>query len=62
MNFMDATVKVDDVTLTVAGHSINFLLPKQTAVIDGGYDGKTVVLGIRPEDVHDSQNVHRSFP
>ena len=22
-------------------------------MIDGGYDGKTVVLGIRPEDVHD---------
>ena len=25
------------------------------ALINGNYDGKTVVLGIRPEDVHDSQ-------
>jgi len=28
---------------------------KLRVLIDGGYDGKTVVLGIRPEDVHDSQ-------
>ena len=28
---------------------------KAKAVIDGGYDGKTVVMGIRPENVHDSQ-------
>ena len=30
-------------------------IERQQALIDGGYDGKTVVLGIRPEDVHDSQ-------
>ena len=28
---------------------------KAKALIDGGYDGKTVVMGIRPENVHDSQ-------
>ena len=28
-------------------------LPK--ALIENGYEGKTVVLGIRPEDIHDEQ-------
>ena len=39
----------------------NFRLQKLRSLIDGGYDGKTVVLGIRPEDVHDEPDVHRSF-
>ncbi len=34
---------------------------KAKALIDGGYDGKTVVLGIRPEDVHDSQDFINNF-
>ena len=25
------------------------------ALIDNGYEGKTIVLGIRPEDIHDEQ-------
>ena len=28
---------------------------KAKALIDGNYNGKTVTLGIRPEDIHDSQ-------
>ena len=31
-------------------------------MIDGGYDGKTVVLGIRPEDIHDSQMFIETSP
>ena len=57
MNFMDAVCKVkgDDVTLTVGDHVLKVPASKKKALIDGGYDGKTVVLGIRPEDVHDSE-------
>ena len=57
MNFMDAkcTIKGNDVTLTVGKHVLKVPASKKQALIDGGYDGKTVVLGIRPEDVHDSQ-------
>ena len=42
-------------TLTVGKHVLKVPASKKQALIDGGYDGKTVVLGIRPEDVHDSQ-------
>ena len=57
MNFMDAvcSVKGDDVTLTVGKHVLKVPASKKQALINGNYDGKTVVLGIRPEDVHDSQ-------
>ena len=57
MNFVDATCKVvGDKVYLVAGPSEIELPPaKAKKLIDGGYDGKTVVLGIRPEDVHDSQ-------
>ena len=57
MNFMDAKCAVngEDVTLTVGKHVLKVPASKKNALIEGGYDGKTVVLGIRPEDVHDSQ-------
>ena len=29
---------------------------KAKKLIDGGYDGKTVILGVRPEDISDSQH------
>ena len=35
---------------------------KAKKLIDGGYDGKTVVLGIRPEDVHDSDEWLKKSP
>ena len=55
MNFLDATVEVsgDAASLKVAGSSIPLPPSKAKKLIDGGYNGKTVVLGIRPEDVHD---------
>ena len=57
MNFMDAKISVDgeNVTAQVGESKIAVPATKAKALIDGGYDGKTVVLGIRPEDVHDSQ-------
>ena len=55
MNFMDAVVNVkgNDVDLKVGSFDIKLPAAKAKALIDGGYAGKTVVMGIRPEDVHD---------
>ena len=64
MNFLDATVKVsgNDVALQVGSHSIKLAPAKAKKLIDGGYNGKTVVLGIRPEDVHDSDEWLKKSP
>ena len=55
MNFMDAKVKANGsaVTVTVGDNTLEVPADKAKNLIAGGYDGKTVVLGIRPEDVHD---------
>ena len=57
MNFLDAVVRVNGnaVTLEVAGQSIPLPPAKAKKLIDGGYNGKTVTMGIRPEDVYDSE-------
>ena len=64
MNFMDAkcTVKGDDVTLTVGKHVLKVPASKKKALIDGGYNGKTVVMGIRPEHVYDDEARIQAFP
>ncbi|MCR1843078.1 ABC transporter ATP-binding protein [Murimonas intestini] len=64
MNFMDADVheKAGDIYLKVGSHDIKLPPAKAKKVKDGGYVGKTVVLGIRPEDVHDSQMFIESSP
>ena len=57
MNFLDVVVRANgsDVTLEVAGQSIPLPPAKAKKLIDGGYNGKTVIMGIRPEDVYDSE-------
>jgi len=64
MNFMDAKVNVsgNDVTLKVGSFDIKLPAAKAKALIDGGYAGKTVVMGIRPEDVHDDAAFIASSP
>ena len=56
MNFIDAVVRVNGKTasLEVAGKQIALPADKSKKLIDGGYNGKTVTFGIRPEDVYDS--------
>ncbi len=46
MNFMDAVVDIkgNDVTLTVGKHTLKVPASKKQALIDGGYNGRTVVL------------------
>jgi multiple sugar transport system ATP-binding protein len=59
MNFIDATVEVkgDTANLNVKGAGLSIPLPpaKSKKLIEGGYAGKTVTFGIRPEDIYDSQ-------
>ena len=53
MNFIDVTVaeKDDGVTLTFGKNVITLTGARAQALKDGGYVGKVVVMGIRPEDV-----------
>ncbi|MDO5291618.1 MAG: sn-glycerol-3-phosphate ABC transporter ATP-binding protein UgpC [bacterium] len=57
MNFVDAKVVKagSDVKLTFGSHTIKVSEGRAKKLIDGGYEGKTVVLGIRPEDVKDEE-------
>mgnify|MGYP000828269900 FL=1 len=57
MNFIDAVCKVEGERVTLNFEKTSVVLPpaKAKKLIDGGYNGKTVVMGIRPENVHDSQ-------
>ena len=57
MNFIDAqVVKVgSDVVLTFGNNAIKVSEARGKALIENGYEGKTIVLGIRPEDIHDEQ-------
>ena len=53
MNFIDVAVseKGTGVALTFGGNTITLTGPKADALKKGGYMGKVVVMGIRPEDV-----------
>ena len=64
MNFLDAIVEVSGETayLNVAGHSIPLPPQKSKKLIEGGYDGKSVTFGIRPEDVYDSEMYVETSP
>ncbi len=57
MNFLDAKIEAngDKVTAIVGDAKLAVPASKAKALIDGNYNGKTVTLGIRPEDIHDSQ-------
>jgi multiple sugar transport system ATP-binding protein len=55
MNFIDATASVEGgiAYLEFGEYRIKLTEAKSTAIIEGGYDGREVILGIRPEDLHD---------
>ena len=57
MNFIDAVVIEDgsDVKLSFGDMMIKVPESKAKALVNGGYIGKTVVMGIRPEDIHDDE-------
>ena len=64
MNFLDAVVEIQGETayLKVADKSIPLPPSKSKKLIEGGYDGRTVVFGIRPEDVYDSEMMVENSP
>ncbi|MCR5798755.1 MAG: sn-glycerol-3-phosphate ABC transporter ATP-binding protein UgpC [Lachnospiraceae bacterium] len=57
MNFLDGTVQIngEDVVINCADIEIPLPPAKAKKLIEGGYDGKVVTFGIRPEDVYDSE-------
>ena len=57
MNLIDAVVgkSGSEVTLTFDGHTIALPAEKGKVLEETGYNGKTVTLGIRPEDLHDDE-------
>lgn len=63
MNFLDATCKVQGDTVSLVFGENNIILPaaKGKKLIDGGYNGKTVILGIRPDDIDDSKAALEEF-
>lgn len=62
MNFLDAKVvkNGDDVDLLFGSNKITLHDAQAKAVIEGGYEGKEIVFGIRPEDIHeDAANLEK---
>ena len=58
MNFLDAKVNViskDDVELKVGSYNLKLPADKIEKLVNDNYNGKEVILGIRPEDIHDSE-------
>ncbi|MBQ9119701.1 MAG: ABC transporter ATP-binding protein, partial [Lachnospiraceae bacterium] len=64
MNFIDCKVvkSGSDVMLMFGTHSIRVPEAKAKKLIEGDYENKTVVLGIRPEDVKDEEMFISSSP
>ena len=62
MNFLDATVRVlgSRAYLEIEGQSIPLSEEKSKPLIDGGWDGRDVILGIRPEDILETEDAFAS--
>jgi len=57
MNILEATAKKkgDTVVLQLGSFEVKLTDAKAKAITEGGYIDKTVVMGIRPEDLHDEE-------
>ena len=55
INFLDAVCHVDgeQVILDLGASTITIGGMKAKKLIEGGYDGKELIIGIRPEDIHE---------
>ena len=63
MNFVDAkcTIEGEKVSLTFGNTTVVLPPAKAKKLIEGNYNGKTVVMGVRPEDIDDSQITIETF-
>ena len=57
MNFLDGTISQEgnNLFITIGKSKLAIPASKAKALKDGGYVGKKVSMGIRPENIHDSQ-------
>jgi len=57
MNFIDAAIEKrgSDVYAVFGSNALKLPEAKAKKVVEGGYVDKTVVIGIRPEDIHDEE-------
>jgi len=64
MNFIETKVTKsgDDILLSFGSEEIKLPKEKAKKLIDGGYVGKDVIMGIRPEDLHDEQPFLEASP
>lgn len=64
MNFIeaDAVKDGDGVKLVFGSHSVKLPDAKAKKLVEGGYIGKTVIMGIRPEDIKDEEIFINSSP
>ena len=63
MNFIDAVAQKEGNNVYLTFHDQKVLLTPDKAkkVVDGGYIGKEVVMGIRPEDIHETEAALAQF-
>ena len=63
MNFIDAIPQKEGNNVYLTFHNQKVLLTPEKAqkVVDGGYIGKEVVMGIRPEDIHETEAALAQF-
>ncbi len=63
MNFIDAVAQKEGNNVYLTFHDQKVLLPADKAkkVVDGGYIGKEVIMGIRPEDIHETEAALAQF-
>jgi len=57
MNFFNARLAQVNGALLVIGGGMQINLPSEIVVRTSGYAGRQVILGIRPEDIHDASRV-----
>ena len=62
MNFINGTISADGNFTTADGkHTVLLPADKLAIVSEAGYVGKPVILGIRPEDIHDDAEALENF-